>query len=162
MAKTKFAIDRQTFEELSLTEAKLKSATDFFNKKNLTSQERLFYRVWADDQLKLGVFEPGKVIQKKGEVPGLAFVITMGEAVTYDNDHEYQLGPGSVIGLAEGLCEEKSRYEYKAKDVVNCKIIQLPSAMRELQLTNTGLKGICRMTLQRILGTKISIPEYMK
>ena len=33
MAKAKFAIDRETFEELSLTEAKLKSATDFFNKK---------------------------------------------------------------------------------------------------------------------------------
>ena len=90
MAKAKFAIDRETFEELSLTEAKLKSATDFFNKENLTSQERLFYRVWADEQLKLGVFEPGKIIQKKGEVPGLAFVITMGEAVTYDDEHEYE------------------------------------------------------------------------
>jgi hypothetical protein len=162
MGKAKFSIDRKTFEELSLTEAKLKSSTDFFNKKNLTSQERLFYRVWADEHLKLGVFEPGKIIQKKGEIPGLAFIITLGEAVTYDDEHEYQFGPGSVIGLAEGLCEEKSRYEYKAKEVVNCKIIQLPSAMRELQLTNTGLKGICRMTLQRVLGTKISIPEYMK
>jgi hypothetical protein len=162
MAKTKFSIDRETFEELSLTEAKLKSSTDFFNKKNLTSQERLFYRVWADEHLKIGVFEPEKIIQKKGEIPGYAYIITLGEAVTNDNNHEYQFGPGSVIGLAEGLCEEKSRYEYKAKDVVNCKIIQLPSAMRELQLTNTGLKGICRMTLQRILGTKVSIPEYMK
>tara|TARA_E500000331_G_scaffold156520_1_gene151928 strand:- start:523 stop:1011 length:489 start_codon:yes stop_codon:yes gene_type:complete len=162
MGKTKFSVDRKTFEELSLTESKLKSSTDFFDKKNLSSQERLFYRVWADEDLKLGVFEPGKIIQKKGEIPGTAFIITLGEAMTNDNEHEYFFGPGSVIGLAEGLCEEKSRYEFTANGVVNCKIIQIPSAMRELQLTNTGLKGICRMTLQRVLGEKISIPEYMK
>ncbi len=162
MGVTKFSIDRKKFNDLSLTEAKLKSSTDFFDKKNLTSQERLFYRVWANEDLKLGVFEPGQVIQKKDQVPGAAFIIALGEAISKDEKHEYQLGPGSVIGLAEGLCEEKSRYEYKAKNVVNCKIIQLPSAMREMQLTNTGLKGICRMTLERILGTEISIPEYMK
>ena len=43
MGKTKFSVDRKTFEELSLTESKLKSSTDFFDKKNLSSQERLFY-----------------------------------------------------------------------------------------------------------------------
>lgn len=162
MGIAKFSVDRKIFQDLSLSEAKLKSSTDFFDKKNLTSQERLFFRVWGDVSLKLGVFEPGKIIQKIGEVPGFAYIITLGEAVASDTKNEYQFGPGSVIGLAEGLCDQKSRYEYKAKEVVNCKIIQLPSAMRELQLTNTGLKGICRMTLQRILGANVPIPEYMK
>ena len=158
----KCSIDRRTFDELSITEAKLKSANDFFEKNNLNSQQRLFFKVWADDLLKLGVFEEGKIIQKKNEVPDVAFVITLGEVLATDGGIQYHLGTGSVIGLAEGLCEEKSRYEFKAKELVNCKIIPISKAMRELQLTNTGLKGICRMTLQRILGSGVVIPNYMK
>ena len=162
MNQANFSIDRKLFEELSLTESKLQSATNFFDKKNLSSQQRLFYKVWADDQLKLGVFEEDKIIQKKGAIPEVAYVITLGEAITKDDKNEYILGPGSVIGLAEGLSEEKSKYEYVAKKLVNCKIIPIPNAMREIQLTNTGLKGICRMTLQRILGNQINLPSYLK
>tara|TARA_E500000178_G_C17036221_1_gene763503 strand:+ start:5465 stop:5953 length:489 start_codon:yes stop_codon:yes gene_type:complete len=162
MATTRFSISRELYEELSLTESKLKSTLDYFNKKNMTSQERLFFKVWADEDLKLGVFEKGQLLLKKGEVPGLAFVITLGQVETSDDKHEYILGPGSVVGLAEGLAEEPCRYEFRAMEFVNCKIIPMPRAMREMQLTNTGLKGICRMTMQRILGEEASIPDYLK
>jgi CRP-like cAMP-binding protein len=162
MTTTKFSISRDLYEELSLTESKLKSTLDYFEKKNMTSQERLFFKLWSEDQLKLGVFEKDQVIIKKGEIPGLAFAVTLGEIHTSDSKNDYVLGPGSVIGLAEGLSETPSNYEYRAKEFVNCKIIPLTRAMREMQLTNTGLKGICRMTIERILGSKTTIPDYMK
>ncbi len=162
MATTKFSISRDLYEELSLTESKLKSTLDYFEKKSMTSQERLFFKIWASDELKLGVFEKGQVVIKKGETPGLAYAVTLGEIETSDSDNHYNLGPGSVIGLAEGLAEVPSKYEYRVKEFVNCKIIPLPRAMREMQLTNTGLKGICRMTIQRILGSNAKIPDYMK
>ena len=86
----------------------------------------------------------------------------MGSVECKDDEHEYVLGPGSVIGLAEGLAETPLKYTYKVKEFINCKIIPIPNAMRELQLTNTGLKAVCRMTIERILGQGISIPDYLK
>ena len=162
MAQAKFEINRDLYKELSLADARLKSTIDLFEKKEMSSQERLFFKIWASDELKLGVFEKGQVVIKKGETPGLAYAVTLGEIETFDSDNHYNLGPGSVIGLAEGLAEVPSKYEYRVKEFVNCKIIPLPRAMREMQLTNTGLKGICRMTIQRILGSNVKIPDYMK
>jgi hypothetical protein len=41
---------------------------------------------------------------KKGEHPVLAQVIISGEVVVTDKNGEHFFGPGSVFGLAEGLC----------------------------------------------------------
>ena len=162
MAQAKFEINRELYKELSLADAKLKSAIDFFEKKEMSSQERLFFKIWASEKLKIGVFDKGMDILKKGEVPLSSYAITLGSVECTDDQHEYILGPGSVLGLAEGLAETPLRYTYKVKEFVNCKIIPIPSAMRELQLTNTGLKAVCRMTIERILGLDTNIPDYLK
>ena len=162
MAQAKFEINRELYKELSLSDAKLKSTLDFFAKKKMSSQERLFFKVWASEKLKIGVFDKGITMLKKGEVPLSAYAITLGTVECEDEEHDYVLGPGSVIGLAEGLAEEPLRYTYTVKEFVNCKIIPITNAIRELQMTNTGLKGVCRMTLQRILGQNTEIPDYMK
>ena len=95
-------------------------------------------------------------------MPLSAYAITMGSVECSDGEHDYILGPGSVLGLAEGLAETPLRHTYKVKEFINCKIIPIPNAMRELQLTNTGLKAVCRMTIERILGRGINIPDYLK
>jgi hypothetical protein len=162
MAQAKFEINRDLYKELSLADAKLKSTIDFFEKKKMSSQERLFFKIWASDKLKIGVFDKGITVLKKDEVPLSAYAITLGSVECSDKEHSYELGPGSVIGLANGLAEIPSRYTITVKEFVNCKIIPIPNAARELQLTNTGLKGVCRMTLERILGFGTKIPDYMK
>ena len=162
MAQAKFQINRDLYKELSLADARLKSTIELFEKKEMSSQERLFFKVWASDKLKIGVFDVGIEILKKGEVPLSAYTITMGSVECTDGEHEYTLGPGSVLGLAEGLSETPLRHTYKVKEFINCKIIPIPNAMRELQLTNTGLKAVCRMTIERILGQGINIPNYLK
>ena len=162
MAQAKFEINRDLYKELNLADARLKSTIDLFEKKEMSSQERLFFKIWASEKLKIGVFDVGIEILKKGEVPLSAYAITMGSVECSDGEHEYILGPGSVLGLAEGLAETSLRHTYKVKEFINCKIIPIPNAMRELQLTNTGLKAVCRMTIERILGQGINIPNYLK
>ena len=162
MAQAKFEINRDLYNELSLADARLKSTIDLFEKKEMSSQERLFFKVWASDKLKIGVFDVGVEILKKGEVPLSAYAITMGSVECIDGEHEYVLGPGSVLGLAEGLAEIPLRHTYTVKEFINCKVIPIPNAMRELQLTNTGLKAVCRMTIERILGQGVNIPNYLK
>jgi hypothetical protein len=47
--------------------------------------------------------------------------------------------------------------------VVNVKIIPIPNAIREIERANPGLKGICRLTVQRILEGKLAgVPKYLE
>ena len=56
MAQAKFEINRDLYKELSLADARLKSTIDLFEKKEMSSQERLFFKIWASPKLKIGVF----------------------------------------------------------------------------------------------------------
>lgn len=156
-----FQIDKSAFDNLSLT-AQRNESVAFFDENKLGGQERLFYRLWASKLLQTGVFEPGQVIQRKDAVPSYAFVVVSGEVQVIDGPEEYQLGPGTVIGLAEGLCDLPARYDYKAISAVNCKVIPIDTACREIARINSGLKGICRFTVERILGQRTVLPDFMQ
>lgn len=159
-APISFSIDRSAFDDLSIT-AKRHESVEYFDEHNLSGQERLFFRLWSSKTLQTGVFEAGQTVQRKDQVPSYAFVIVSGEATVEDNDGPYLLGPGTVIGLAEGLCSLPSRYDYTAHTALNCKVIPIDVACREIGRINAGLKGICRFTVQRILGERANPPDFM-
>jgi hypothetical protein len=97
------------------------------------------------------------------QIPDTAYVVVLGEVEVHDQDHTFVLGPGATIGLAEGLCDLPLRYHYTAASVVNVKIIPIPNAIREIERANPGLKGICRLTVQRILEGKLTgVPKYLE
>nr|UOZ97185.1 hypothetical protein NCPCFENI_01099 [Cupriavidus sp.] len=156
-----FQIEKSAFDDLSLTAQRHESVA-FFDENKLSGQERLFYRVWASRLLQTGVFEPGQVMQRKNQVPSYGFVVVSGNVAVEDDDGHYLLGAGTVIGLAEGLCELPSRYNYVAHDAVSCKVIPIDVACREIGRINSGLKGICRFTVQRILGERATCPDFMR
>lgn len=157
-----FSIDRSAFDDLSLT-AQRHESVEYFDDHQLSGQERLFFRLWSSKLLQTGVFEPGQTVQRKDHVPSYAFVVVSGEVAVDDpEDGQYLLGAGTVIGLAEGLCEIPSRYDYRAHSAVNCKVIPIDVASREIGRINSGLKGICRFTVQRILGSRATTPEFMR
>ena len=156
-----FKIDKAAFDDLSLTALRGESVT-FFDENKLSGQERLFYRLWASKILKTVVFVPNQVIQQKDSVPDDAYVVISGEVQVIDESQEYRFGPGTVIGLAEGLCSLPIRHDYTAVSAVTCKIIPIETAGREIVRINPGLKGICRFTVERILGQRTVIPDFMK
>ena len=45
MAQAKFEINRDLYKELNLADARLKSTIDLFEKKEMSSQERLFFKI---------------------------------------------------------------------------------------------------------------------
>jgi hypothetical protein len=63
-----------------------------------------FFKLWGNEQQNAGIFSPGQKVAEKGEHPVLAQVIISGEVVVTDKNGEHFFGPGSVFGLAEGLC----------------------------------------------------------
>ncbi|MFM1879926.1 MAG: hypothetical protein RLZZ344_160 [Pseudomonadota bacterium] len=163
MSTFRFNIDRTRFKGLSLTQSQSKSTFEFFDQYDMSSLERMFYRVWATARLRTGLFSPGQSIMKARQIPDTAYVVVLGEVEVQDEENTFVLGPGSTIGLAEGLCDLPLRYSYTATSVVNVKIIPIPSAIREIERANPGLKGICRLTVQRILEGKINgVPKYLE
>lgn len=157
-----FSIDRSAFDDLSIT-AQHHESVEYFDEHQLSGQERLFFRLWSSKLLQTGVFEPGQTIQRRNQIPSYAFVVTSGDVEVHDeHDGHYLLGAGTVIGLAEGLCDLPSRYDYLAHTGVNCKVIPIDVACREIGRINTGLKGICRFTVQRILGERATTPDFMR
>jgi CRP-like cAMP-binding protein len=160
-----FSLDRSVFEELSLVSGSTERY-DFFEDKRLSGQQRLFFQVWASQVLQVGVFGSGHSLTKAGEVPVYGYVITSGEARRMPSDEnadEVILGPGSVLGLAEGLAEIPAIHTVEAISSVNCKVIPIDVAAADIERLNPGMKGICRFTLGRILNGRMEkIPSWLQ
>ena len=125
-----FSLDRSVFEELSLVSGST-DRLEFFNDERLSGQQRLFFQVWASQVLQVGVLGAGHTLTQAGEIPLYGYVTTSGEArrqPVSENSQELLLGPGSVLGLAEGLAGIPSLYTVEAISTVHCKVISIDEA----------------------------------
>lgn len=132
-----------------------------FDRAELSTEERLFFRILSSSLLRTGVFEQGRKLATAGEAVDMAHVITTGQVMASNTQGQFILGPGSVIGLAEGLAQAPSRWDVVAQSTVNTRIIPIERAIREIQGANSGLRGICRITVLRTLGLQ-QVPESLK
>ena len=161
MAEITFSIYRGRFKGLSLR-AKKSEQLAYFHDNNLTAQERLLYQVWSSSALKTRVFTAGQIVLCAGEVPHDAFVLVTGEVELVTIGDAYRLGPGSVIGLAQGLIGQVLSHDIRASTVINCKVIPIDAACREIARINPSLKGLFRLTLGRILGPGEPLPGWLR
>ncbi len=157
----RFSIDMQRLKAIGIVDPKSKEAHDAFDHHDLSSAERLFFKLWGSDLLNSGIFQPGQKVAQRGEHPVFAHVVVSGEVVATDATGTHLFGPGSVFGLAEGLADLTYGWDAIAKTVVTTKVIPLDRALREVRRLNAGLKGICRFTTMRVLGLS-SAPETLK
>ena len=148
----RFSVNVERFKALGIVDPKSKSAHDAYDHHEFSSSERLFFKIWGNEQLNSGIFSPGQKVAEKGEHPVLAQVIITGEVVVTDKNGEHFFGPGSVFGLAEGLCDKVYDWDAVATTLVTTKVIPIERALRDVRRLNSGLKGICRFTVMRILG----------
>lgn len=157
----RFAIDMQRLKALGIVDPKSRTAHEAYDQHELSSAERLFFKLWGNDLLKSGVFQPGQKIAERGEQPVFAHVVVSGEVVATDDKGTHLFGPGSVFGLAEGLADLTYRWDAVARSVVMTRHIPMDRALREVRRLNAGLKGICRFTTMRVLELPTA-PESLK
>ena len=157
----RFAIDMQRLKALGIVDPKSQAALAAYDHHELSSAERLFFKLWGNDLLNSGLFQPGQKIAERGEHPVFAHVVVSGEVIATDDKGSHLFGPGSVFGLAEGLADLTYQWEAVARTVVMTRHIPMDRALREVRRLNAGLKGICRFTTMRVLGLP-SAPESLK
>ena len=151
MAVTVFSLDTSKFSSISFSESGRNHTPEQYASLNLSSDERLLFQLMANPNLATGLFDTGKVLMQQGEHVAVAHVVVSGTVDIAHPDGMYTVGPGAVIGLSEGLVGVKARCHATAATMTNTRMIPIEGAMRSVAKANTGLKGICRSTVARIL-----------
>ena len=156
-----FAIDVGRLNQLGILDPRSPAAMATFSQNQFSSQERLFFSLWASRLLNDGVFKIGEILAHKGEIVVNAHIIISGELDADNGTKRFTLGPGSVLGLAEGLAHQPFSMTVMAKTVVTTRILRLDKIDREIPKMNAGIRGICRGAVMRTLGLN-DVPEALK
>jgi hypothetical protein len=156
-----FSIDMGRLKLLGVLDPRSPAAMATFSQNQFSSQERLFFSLWASRLLNDGVFKIGEMLTHKGEIVVNAHIIISGELDADNGAKRFTLGPGSVLGLAEGLAHLPYSMTVMAKTVVTTRILRLDKIDREIPKMNAGIRGICRGAVMRTLGLN-NVPEALK
>lgn len=120
--------------------------------KSLSTKDSLYLKLLNNSSLGTTIFTKGQKILIPGNFPSHAVIITSGQASESSQITGFStLGPGSVIGLAEGLADLPSKTEIFARTPIVAITIPINAAYKALKASNSGLIGIARLTSMRIL-----------
>jgi CRP-like cAMP-binding protein len=132
-----------------------------YDQHRLASHERLYHQLIGDLSLVSAVFRPGDRIAVAGEDVVNAYIVRDGTMHAIIDRQAVPIGPGSVIGLAEGLANVGHGMTVVAETVVTASVIPMHRALRALAGMHRGLRGITRNTVMRILQLP-QVPETLK
>lgn len=127
----------------------------------LSSEEHLFCRLWASDMMHSQIHQKGDCLVQEGQMLSQAFIIFQGQAVAQWGHTQFHLGPGAVIGLAEALAGQASRWTVTADSLLHTRSIPIAMALEDIQKASAGLRNICGVTVSRILDLP-QAPEHLR
>ena len=117
---------------MGINDPRTAAALDLIRSKSLSSDQRLYLSLWGSTLLKTTMFEAKKKIITAGSLIEEGYLIISGSLVGVEGDHIYRFGPGSVLGLAEGVINHPSKMSgpvLMAKPLPNTctkNVVQLP------------------------------------
>lgn len=156
-----FEIDLSRITALGLIGPTSPEAADAYERLGFSSAERLYHQLAGDLNLGVASFKPGDTLAIAGEDVINAYIVRNGTLESRATHRSFRLGPGSVIGLAEGLALRKHGMTVTALSEVSVSTIPIYRALRALYRMHKGLKGITRNTVMRILQIT-ETPETFK
>jgi hypothetical protein len=135
---------------------------DYAQKHSLSSNESKFLSLLNASELQSRVFSEGELIFETGKSVAFALLIMDGEALWEVEPQPVRLGQGAVLGMAEGIAGLRSLYNLRASSQVRCKVIEMSKLLPNLETANAGLKGLFRVSLERILKERFNDPSSLK
>lgn len=102
-----------------------KSSMEIYRSGQLTAEERLYFSLWRSNLLNsISVVAQKKFIAKGAEI-SYAFFVVKGQLLAVDGETIYRWGPGSVIGLAQGLKGKRMAFDVVTVTTVQLRVIPL-------------------------------------
>lgn len=164
MKSVLFGVNTQKLQELGVLHLKGVAEADALEGNRLSSEEHLFCRLWASNQLRGELFTKGDRLMRRGEQPEFAHILFKGQALVSTGDEEFLIGPGAVIGLAEGLTGAPALWDVRAASLLMTRIIPIDAALQAVDRADPGLRALCRVTARHVLdrGTPPASPREDK
>lgn len=120
----------------------------------LSGSERKFAILRDARELEAADFNAGSVVLPAGLAPLTAVLIVEGYALWNVPGEPHRLGPGAVMGIAEGLAHLPMRAEVIAETALKARLLSIIDIEMALEKSPTKLPGIMRLSLERILGDR--------
>jgi CRP-like cAMP-binding protein len=118
---------------------------------DLSSGERKMKALMAVPELRRAIFQPDEPILQRGEIPLEGVLITRGEAAAVVSGLLHRFGPGSVLGLAEGLVHQPLRHLFQANTVVEALCLSVVELEVAIERSPPQLRGIFSLVIERVL-----------
>jgi CRP-like cAMP-binding protein len=120
--------------------------------KGLSSEGLMFLKLQASDKLRTTVQPTGDQLGHIHEDNfASAFIVVEGHVDAESERFKYSLGPGSVLGLAEGVTDSPLGWTLTALDHVTLMNLPIDKVLRGLDHANPGIRGIVRYTADRVI-----------
>lgn len=156
-----FGVDIDRLHRLGAVDPYSKESLTLYASGQLTSNERLYFTLWGCSEMNLSLFEPNARICAAGKPAESAYFIVSGTAIGIQGHHIYRLGPGSVIGLAEGIAEIDYVMTVVAVSAVQVRVMPMGSINLQILNMSQGLKGIVRSLVMRTLKLPKPTPPLL-
>ena len=147
-----FSVDAERLGKLGTNFLKSSDGTQALQAGQLKGDERLFLSLLNTSLLDATLLLPNKKLIQAGEQFEEAYLLLSGEVRVQQGEHIYRLGPGSVLGLAEGMVGLASRYTAIALNSVQVKIIPFHKVDAIVKVLPAELRSILVTIIKRNLA----------
>lgn len=147
-----FALDLEKLKDLGLSDPRSAVAMDLIRAGSISSDQRLFLTLSNSTLLQTVIFPPKKKIISAGSLVEDGYLITGGTLIAVEGDFIYRLGPGAVLGLAEGVINRPSRMTVVTTTNVQARLIPLHKMDATISKLPTEVKAILQTIVKRTLG----------
>ncbi len=146
-----FAVDIDHLHALGVVDPYSPQSIELYQSGKRTSDERLYFSLWGSSELSTSFFDARSRICTHGAPVGAAYFVIKGHALGVQGETIYRMGPGSVIGLAEGV--GGLPYSMTVVAVSHCQVRVFPMSTigKLVKKMPPGLRGILKSAVMRTL-----------
>lgn len=146
-----FAVKIDRLQKMGVVDPTSPKSIEIYKSGKLTSNERLYFSLWGSKELTSVAFNSKQKIFTAGDVVDTAYFVVSGFLLGVEGDNVYRLGPGSVIGLAEGMVNLPIRMTVVCTTAVHARNIPLHKVDRIIETMPDAAKGFFKTAINRIL-----------
>jgi CRP-like cAMP-binding protein len=147
-----FSVDTVKLSKYKNNFLKSSVGIDAIQAGELSGDERLFMALLDSNLLNSNIIAAQQKIIRAGEEFDEAFIITNGEVLLSRGEKSFRVGPGAVIGLAEGMVGLPSRYSIASLTALQVKVIQFHKVDTLVHQLPAELKSILVTIIKRNLA----------
>ena len=146
-----FSIDLEKLKILDNSDPRTAAEHELIRSKSITSDLRLFMSLRDSPLLKTVLFEPKKKIISSGKLVEVGYVIISGSLVGVEGEQIYRFGPGSVLGLAEGMINQPSKISIITTTSVQARLIPFAKIDAIMSVLPKEMTAILKTIVNRTL-----------